>query len=96
MVLIAMHNPTTANISLFLFFGFSKLEVAPFGGSWIRHEVSLSVMAVPLQQAWMTAEDSDVAMGKVVFSRALGSVVDIICTRLDHDLERICSTATGC
>ena len=53
-------------------------------------------MAVPLQQAWMTAEDSDVAMGKVVFSRALGSVVDIICTRLDHDLERICSTATGC
>ena len=45
--------------------------------SWIRDEVSLSVMAVRLQQAWMTAEDSDVAMGIVVFSRALGSVVDI-------------------
>lgn len=40
-------------------------------------EFSLSVMAVPLQQASMTAEDSDVAMGIVVFTRALGTVVDI-------------------
>ena len=40
-------------------------------------DFSLSALTVPLQQASMTAEDTDVAMGIVVCFQALGSVVDI-------------------
>lgn len=58
---------------LFLASSSSSYGVAPGSGM----KFSLSVMAVWLQQAWMTAEYSDVALGIVVFFQALGSVVDI-------------------